>query len=48
MTCIVGMEKGDKVYMAGDVQGTGGNCKVIHTQPKVYMIGDMVIGFCGS
>ena len=48
MTCIVGIEKGGRVYLAGDIQGTGGNSKVVHTQPKVYKVGDMVVGFSGS
>ncbi len=48
MTCIVGVEKNDKVYMAGDIQGTSGNNKLVHTQPKVFKIGDIVIGYAGS
>lgn len=36
MTVIVGMEFDGKVHITGDVQGTGGNHKVHHTQPKVF------------
>ena len=36
MTCIVGMEFQDRVYIAGDIQGTGWNYKVVHTTPKVF------------
>lgn len=48
MTCIIGIEYKDKVYIGGDIQATGGNHKVVHTQPKVYKIGDMIIGYSGS
>lgn len=48
MTCIVGVEVGDKVVLAGDIQGSGGNNKIIHTQPKVFKNGDMGFGYTTS
>lgn len=48
MTVIVGMEHGDTVFIGGDIQGTGWNNKVIHTQPKVFSRAGVVFGFCGS
>jgi ATP-dependent protease HslVU (ClpYQ) peptidase subunit len=48
MTCIVGIEHGGRVLMGGDVQGTGFNTKVMHTQPKVFRKNGILFGFCGS
>lgn len=48
MTCIVGVEVGNKVVLAGDIQGSGGNNKVIHTQPKVFKNGKMGFGYTTS
>jgi ATP-dependent protease HslVU (ClpYQ) peptidase subunit len=48
MTCIVGVETTDSVYIGGDIQGTGWNSKVIHTQPKVFKKGGVVFGYTTS
>jgi ATP-dependent protease HslVU (ClpYQ) peptidase subunit len=48
MTCIVGLEFQDKVLLGGDIQGTGYNNKVVHTQPKVFNKKGVVFGFTSS
>jgi ATP-dependent protease HslVU (ClpYQ) peptidase subunit len=48
MTCIVGMEFQDRVYIAGDIQGTGWNYKVVHTTPKVFSKCGVVFGYTTS
>jgi len=48
MTCIVGMEYNDRVFMAGDIQGTNWNNKVVHTTPKVFSRRGVVFGYAGS
>jgi ATP-dependent protease HslVU (ClpYQ) peptidase subunit len=48
MTCIVGIEFGGKVILGGDIQGTGGNTKVVHTQPKVFIRGGVAFGYTSS
>jgi ATP-dependent protease HslVU (ClpYQ) peptidase subunit len=48
MTCIVGLEVQDKVILAGDIQGTGWNSKVVHTQPKVFNKKGIIFGYTTS
>lgn len=48
MTCIVGIEKNGKVYLGGDIQGTGGNNKIVHTQPKVFNKAGVIFGYTTS
>lgn len=48
MTCIAGIEFAGKIYIAGDVQGTGWNNKVLHTQPKVFNKSGVLFGYAGS
>lgn len=48
MTCIVGLEFEGKVILAGDIQGTGWNNKVIHTQPKVFNKNGVLFGYTTS
>lgn len=48
MTCIVGLEYNNCVYIGGDIQGTGWNNKVVHTQPKVFKKAGVVFGFTTS
>lgn len=48
MTCIVGVEFGGKVFMGGDIQGTGGNNKIVHTQPKVFHKKNVIFGYTTS
>jgi len=44
----VGLEFDGQVVMAGDIQGTGWNSKVIHTQPKVFEKKGVLFGYTGS
>jgi len=48
MTCIVGCEFDGKVYLGGDIQGTGWNNKVVHTQPKVFNKKGVIFGYTTS
>jgi ATP-dependent protease HslVU (ClpYQ) peptidase subunit len=48
MTCIVGVEHSNKVYIAGDLQGTGYNEKIHHLASKVFKIGNLVFGYTSS
>lgn len=48
MTCIVGAEYGNTVFLGGDIQGTGGNHKIIHTQPKVFNRNGVIFGYTTS
>lgn len=48
MTCIVGIEFQNKVMLAGDIQGTGWNNKVVHTQSKVFNKNGVVFGYTTS
>lgn len=48
MTCIVGMEVEGKVVIVGDVQGTGHNSKIHHTQSKVFERSGMIFGYTTS
>lgn len=48
MTCIVGIEYKNGVLIAGDLQGSGPNHKIIHTQPKVFKKGGVVFGYTTS
>lgn len=50
MTCIVGMVAHDGVvHIAGDSAGTGhGGRTVIRRDPKVFMLGEMALGFTDS
>jgi hypothetical protein len=42
------MEFQDRVYVAGDVQGTGWNHKVVHTTPKVFSKCGVIFGYTTS
>jgi ATP-dependent protease HslVU (ClpYQ) peptidase subunit len=48
MTCIVGVELDNKVLIGGDIQGTGGNNKIVHTQPKVFHKRNIIFGYTTS
>lgn len=48
MTCIVGLEYDGRVLIGGDIQGTGWNNKVVHTQPKVFNKKGVIFGFTTS
>lgn len=48
MTCIVGLISGGRVYMGADSAGVDGLNIVVMTNPKLFRVGDMVIGFTTS
>lgn len=48
MTCIVGLIDGGKVYLGGDSAGVSGYHLVTRKDPKVFRVGDFVIGFTSS
>lgn len=48
MTCIVGLEYGGRVLLAGDIQATGSNNKIAHPQPKVFIKQGVTFGFSSS
>lgn len=48
MTCIVGIEVDGKVLIGGDIQGTGGNHKIVHSQPKVFLKRNVLFGYTTS
>ncbi len=48
MTCIVGIEHDGIVILGGDIQGTGYNNKVVHTQPKVFNKKGVIFGYTTS
>jgi len=50
MTCIVGLEHDGKVYLGGDSAAVGeeGQQACAITDSKVFVIDDMIFGFCGS
>lgn len=48
MTCIVGVEKGNTVWLGGDSAGTNGALgRTIIKDPKVFVKGDVAFGVCG-
>lgn len=48
MTCIVGIEHDDKVYIGGDSAGTGGWNLTVRADEKVFRNGPFVMGFTSS
>ena len=48
MTCIVGLRKDGRVYMGADSAGSGGSEINYRADGKVFLVGDMLFGFCGS
>jgi ATP-dependent protease HslVU (ClpYQ) peptidase subunit len=48
MTCIVGVEHNNKVFIGGDLQGSGWNHKIVHTQPKVFNKRGVIFGYTTS
>jgi len=48
MTCIIGKLHDGKVYMAGDSAASGTSDRLIFAHQKVFRMGDMLIGVCGS
>lgn len=48
MTCIVGLVEGEKIYMGGDSAGVAGWSLTVRKDPKVFRVGDCIIGFTSS
>jgi ATP-dependent protease HslVU (ClpYQ) peptidase subunit len=48
MTCIVGMKVPGGVLMAGDSAGCAGTSIWTSTQPKVFHLGELIIGYTTS
>ena len=48
MTCIVGVVKGDTVWLGGDRAATNGSLtRTIIKEPKIFLKGDIGFGVCG-
>ena len=49
MTCVVALKHGDKIYMGADSAGTDNGFRTVRRKdPKIYKVGDMLIGFTSS
>lgn len=48
MTCVVALRDGDRVIMGCDSVGVSGYSARNRSDPKVYRVGDMLIGFTTS
>lgn len=49
MSCIVGIAENGKVWIGGDSAGIGPDGELqLRKEPKVFKIGDLLIGACGS
>jgi ATP-dependent protease HslVU (ClpYQ) peptidase subunit len=48
MTCIVGIVESGKVYIGGESAGVNGYTVTIRSDPKVFRMGDFLIGFTTS
>ncbi len=49
MTCIVGIADGKGgVHIGGDTFGSDGHSGVILAEPKIFQLGEFIIGYCGS
>lgn len=49
MTCIVGLVKGDTVWIGGDSAGTSSTMhQRVRADKKVFIRGEFIFGFCGS
>jgi ATP-dependent protease HslVU (ClpYQ) peptidase subunit len=48
MTCIVALRDNGGVYMGCDSAGVGGYSRVNRVDPKIYKVGEMLIGFTTS
>ena len=48
MTCIVALKKDGRVYMGGDSAVTIGYQQQISTEPKVFQVGEFLIGAAGN
>ena len=48
MTCIVGLERDGVVYMGGDSAGASGWDITSQVLPKVFIVGEFIIGYTSS
>ncbi len=48
MTCIVGLIHDDKIWMGGDSAGANRTRLTVRKDPKVFINGDMIMGFTSS
>lgn len=48
MTCIVALEHGEKIYMGGDSAGVADYNLQCVKQPKVFIVGEFIIGYTSS
>lgn len=48
MTCIVGINTGKKLIIAGDNKGSNGFEYMQDKKPKVFKKEDFIFGVCGS
>lgn len=48
MTCIVGLETPEGVFIGGDSAGSNGQLLHIRADEKVFHNGPFIMGFCGS
>lgn len=48
MTCIVGIEYNNKVYMGGDRCSSNATIKMIYSSPKIFIKDKFLFGFAGS
>lgn len=48
MTCIVGVIDKDKVWIGGDSAGVGGYDITVRKDPKIFKVGDFLIGCTSS
>ena len=48
MTCIVGIAKDGCVWIGGDSAGVSGHQLTIRRDPKVFRVGELLIGFTSS
>lgn len=47
MTCIAAIKKDGKVFIAGDRAGTGGYVQHNQSEPKIFQVGEFLIGYSG-
>jgi ATP-dependent protease HslVU (ClpYQ) peptidase subunit len=48
MTCVVALRHENKIYMGCDSAGVGGYSRSNRLDPKIYRVGEMLIGFTTS
>lgn len=48
MTAIVGLEHGSEVFIGGDSACAIGFDVDVYRDPKVFRVGDIIMGYCGS